>query len=79
MGKGLFLVALSQFVDGVEHLLAIDFMRFEAVADAAQQGDRELPSEVFAEFLEATEEDRSIIGIDVEKFTGEKFEAKQFE
>ena len=68
-----------EFADGLKHLGGIDVVDFEALADGAEECDGEFAAEMFAEFLEAVEDDGLVLGVHVEKFVGEQLEAEHFE
>ena len=72
-------MASFEFADGGEHFGGVDLVDFEAVANAAEERDGEFAAEMFAEFLEAAQENRLTFRIDMEKFAGEELEAEEFE
>ena len=80
-GRGLVdgFVACFEFADGLKHLRGIDVMDFEALADRAEESDGEFAAEMFAEFFEASKDDRLVLGVDVEQFVGEQVESEHFE
>ena len=69
----------AQFVDRCEHLGPPHLVNFETLPDAAQQGDRQLAAEMFAEFLEAVEHDQISVRVRIKHLRREQVEAQRLD
>src|SRR5260221_13904204 len=59
-----------QFLDRFEHDGVVHLMHLESCADAFEQRDRQLATEMFPELLQAFEDDKVAAGIHVQQLVG---------
>ena len=61
---------MFKLADGLEHGGEMDVVDLDAASDVAAEGDGEAAAEVFAELLEALEDNVDAIGVEVGELVG---------